>query len=337
MRLAGFPFLQQLAMIASLLPSLRTTITQAGLPDLATFMSSPIDWWLPPANGSNIQSLSRMGDLFTTQVDDDKHFRITHQPRLSAKLQQARKDIHNQVKVSKNRRISQAYLNAVKTPAIGTMDDLIAKRILGMVILDSGKITVSYGTATTKHLRHFLSPPPEPEPPPPTSSFCPEIGSKSSWRRFWRAKIPHRARTFWWRYKQDILPCGTLRARRWGQDPKCDRDGCTEPKADKQHYVFLCDSTFWAWQFILEKHTDKPLWSNNDLRSLLSFTPPKFCIHPRYNISPPQLLACCLLGVQTANNLLFHHQLSQSWNDISDNIMKEIAIVIAQNDYLSPP
>jgi hypothetical protein len=41
--------------------------------------------------------------------------------------------------------------------------------------------------------------------------------------------------------------------------------------------------------------------------------------------------------VQTANNLLFHHQLSQSWNDISDNIMKEITIVIAQNDYLSSP
>jgi hypothetical protein len=34
---------------------------------------------------------------------------------------------------------------------------------------------------------------------------------------------------------------------------------------------------------------------------------------------------------------IIHHQLSQSWNDISDNIMKEIAIVIAQNDYLSLP
>jgi hypothetical protein len=72
--------------------------------------------------------------------------------------------------------------------------------------------------------------------------------------------------------------------------------------------VFLCDSKFWAWQLILEKYTNKSLWSDQDLRTLLSFTPPKFRINPRYNISPPQLLACCLLGVQTANNLLFHQQ-----------------------------
>ncbi|KAK3813583.1 MAG: hypothetical protein J3R72DRAFT_62129 [Linnemannia gamsii] len=306
-------------MAASRLPSLRTNITQVGLPDSSTFLATPLDWWFPATNISSTPLLPRIGDLFSLETDGQEKYRVNHRPKLPAKLQHARDDLLTKLTHTKFRRMSQTYLMAVHSPPVGTSGDLLAKRILSIVLLVSSKTIVTFSTAMTKHLRQFLSPSPDPEPPP--SSFCPEIGSKSSWRKFWRAKIPHRARTFWWRYKRDILPCGTLRARRWGQEPKCDRDGCIEPKADKHHYVLLCDSKFWAWQFILEEHTDKPLWSDHDLCSLLSFTPPKFCINPRYNISPPQLLACCLLGVQTANNLLFHHQLSRSWNDISDNIM----------------
>ncbi|KAG0284329.1 hypothetical protein BGZ96_011290 [Linnemannia gamsii] len=43
------------------------------------------------------------------------------------------------------------------------------------------------------------------------------------------------------------------------------------------------------------------------------------------------------LCVQTAIDLHFHNELSQSWNDNSDNIMKEINIVITQHDYIISP
>ncbi|KAK3807984.1 MAG: hypothetical protein JOS17DRAFT_822598 [Linnemannia elongata] len=55
-------------------------------------------------------------------------------------------------------------------------------------------------------------------PNPTPSSIHPESGTKSQWRKFWKTKVPHRTRTFWWRYKRDIIPCGTLRAYRWKQD-----------------------------------------------------------------------------------------------------------------------
>lgn len=258
-RLAGFPFLQKLAVTAARLPSLRTSIIEAGLPDSSTFLASPLDWWFPSTNNTSTPLLPRIGDLFSLEIDGQKKYRVNHKHKLPIKLQCARDDLLTQLTQTKTRRISQTYLMATQSPPIGTNDDFVAKRILSLPLLTSGKTIVTFAMATTKQFRLFLSPTPDPEPPPPTSSFCPEIGSKSSWRKFWRAKIPHRARTFWWRYKQDILPCGTLRERRWGHDPRCDRDGCTEPKADKNHYVFLCDSKFWAWQLILEKYTDKSL------------------------------------------------------------------------------
>ncbi|KAK5805652.1 hypothetical protein F5H01DRAFT_354164 [Linnemannia elongata] len=162
----------------------------------------------------------------------------------------------------------------------------------------------------------------------------PESGTKSQWRKFWKSKIPHRARTFWWRYKRDIIPCGTLRAHRWQQDAHCDAQGCREREADKNHHVFGCKGKYLAWQFILQEHTDKSTWSDEDLHTLLSFKPPTFSIKPKYNITPPQLLACCLIGINTANTILFLHQLTQSSEEISDFITTEIKKAIAQNVYL---
>ncbi|KAH7042882.1 hypothetical protein BKA57DRAFT_470732, partial [Linnemannia elongata] len=231
--------------------------------------------------------------------------------------------------------MSQAYLEAIQTPHVGVVGDRLAQRIRSLILLDNGKTKVTLWTASTRQIRQYLSPPPDPEPPPIPSSMHPESGTKSQWRKFWKTKIPHRARTFWWRYKRDIIPCGTLRAHRWQQDAHCDAQGCREREADKNHHVFGCKGKHLAWQFILQEHTDKSTWSDEDLHTLLSFKPPTFSIKPKYNITPPQLLACCLIGINTANTILFLHQITQSLEEIAGCITTEIKKAIAQTNTYS--
>ncbi|OAQ22796.1 hypothetical protein K457DRAFT_84333, partial [Linnemannia elongata AG-77] len=154
------------------------------------------------------------------------------------------------------------------------------------------------------------------------------------WRRFWRAKIPHRARTMWWRFKRDWLPCGTLRHKIWKQEPHCSMAGCRERYEDKAHHTFQCTPKYIAWQTILKQHTSKTVWSDDDLHKVLSFQPPSFDIKPQFNITIPQLLACCLIGISTANTVLFLHQHTQSSSDIIHTILQEIQKTIAQNNVL---
>ncbi|OAQ32639.1 hypothetical protein K457DRAFT_70268, partial [Linnemannia elongata AG-77] len=154
------------------------------------------------------------------------------------------------------------------------------------------------------------------------------------WRRFWRAKIPHRARTMWWRFKRDWLPCGTLRHKIWKQEPHCSMAGCRERHEDKTHHIFQCTPKYIAWHTILKQHTSKTVWSDDDLHKVLSFQPPSFDIKPQFNITIPQLLACCLIGISTANTVLFLHQHTQSSSDIIHTILQEIQKTIAQNNFL---
>jgi hypothetical protein len=89
-----------------------------------------------------------------------------------------------------------------------------------------------------------------------------------------------------------------------------------------------------AWQEILKEHIDKPIWSDKDLYSLLAFKPPKFSIKHAYDIIIQQLLACCLLGVQTANTSLSLHGYSYIHKEIYDYINKQIQIAIVKNYYI---
>ncbi|KAG9072050.1 hypothetical protein KI688_006272 [Linnemannia hyalina] len=154
-------------------------------------VSSPYEFGL--LLGTSTPLLPKIGDLFSLEVDDQDKYRATHKPKLAAKLQRARDDLFTQLSHTKSRRMSSAYVTAAQSPPMSTSGDSVAKRVLSLVLFTSGKTTVTFSTATTKHLRHFVSLSVGPEPPPLTSSFCPEIGSKSCWRKFWRAKFPHRA------------------------------------------------------------------------------------------------------------------------------------------------
>ncbi|KAH7056800.1 hypothetical protein BKA57DRAFT_532399 [Linnemannia elongata] len=279
---------------ATKLPSLKTSITQAGPPDSSTFAASPVEWWFPPADNTTPPLTTRIGDLFLLTANENNKYRVSNKPELPSKLRQEQDSLVSQLVQSKTRNMSQAYLTVIQDPPAGLVGDQIQQRVQSIVLYGEGKSTVTFGSATTKQLRHFLSSPPSTAsaPPPTESTSRSEEGSVTQWRKFWRTKIPHRARTIWWRYKRDILPCGTLRAHRWNQDPKCEMRGCREQRTDKNHYIFQCSAKYLAWQSVLKEYTDKPLWSDEDLHSLLSFKPPKFSIKPEYNISAPQLLAC---------------------------------------------
>lgn len=335
--LRGYPYLQRLVKAATMLPPLKTTIIQAGLPESATFLASPIEWWFPSIQDNNDTTMVRVGEMFKMVVDEHDNYRVTHRPRPLTAAKTARDELIIQLLQTKTRRVSPTFLKAVQIPAVGTNGDTLAQRVCSLALFDTGKTIVTFGSATTRQLRRYLShpPAPDPEPPPAPSTSGPETGAKANWRTFWNAKIPHRARSIWWRYKCNILPCGTLRARRWNQDPRCDMLGCREKDADQNHYIFQCKSKYLAWQDILKTHTDKPIWSDEDLHSLLTFKPPKFSIKPAHNITIPQLLACCLLGVHTANTTLFLHDHTLSQTEISEFITKQIQTAIMQNNYIS--
>ncbi|KAG9060888.1 hypothetical protein KI688_007844 [Linnemannia hyalina] len=255
---------------------------QAGLPGSTTFLESPLEWWFPSIGNDNTTLTARIGDLFELEIDGNNKFKVAYKRRLSRKSKCIRDELITQLAGTNTRRMSQAYLDAIQTPHAGVVGDRLAQRIRSLILLDNGKTKVTLGTASTRQIRQYLSPTPEPEPPPTPSTMHPESGTKSQWRKFWKTKIPHRASTFWWRYKRDIIPCGTFRAHRWKQDAHCDAQGCRERKADKNHHVFGCKGKYLAWQFILREYTDKPTWSDEDLHTLLSFKPPIFSIKPKY-------------------------------------------------------
>ena len=86
--------------------------------------------------------------------------------------------------------------------------------------------------------------------------------------------------------------------------------------------------------FTLKDYTSKSLWSDEDLHTLISFQPSKFLIRPQYNLTPDQLLACCLVGIHTANTLRVLHGHTQLWDDVITLSTHKFCLVIAQNDLL---
>jgi len=326
--LAGFPSLQRLVTAASSLPSLKALALTDTPPDSATLASSPIEWWFDTTD-TTIKALRfRVEDLFQFSTNDNGLIRLVRRTNLTPKLRLAQVELGIQA-YQERRLMRHSMQQALSNPPKITQSDTLAQRILSSVLLPNTNNPTTLEVATTKHLRTFLR---QGKPPNPNSSTHLEAGSSKQWRRFWSAKIPHRARTMWWRYKRDWLPCGTLRHRIWKQDPHCNMAGCRERREDKSHHTFQCTPKYIAWQTILKQHTSKSLWSDDDLDKVLSFQPPTFTIKPQFNITIPQLLACCLIGISTANTVLFLHQHTQSSNDIIRTILQEISKTIAQNN-----
>ncbi|KAH7032007.1 hypothetical protein BKA57DRAFT_523244 [Linnemannia elongata] len=274
--LAGFPSLQRLVTAASSLPSFKALALTDTLPDSATLASSPIEWWFETTD-TTIKALRlRVEDLFQFSVNDNGLIRLTRRTNLTPKLRLAQVELGIQA-YQERRLMRQSMQLAPSYPPKITQEDTLAQRILSSVLLPNANIPTTLESATTKHLRTFLR---QDTPPDSNSPTHPEVGSSRQWRRFWSAKIPHRARTIWWRFKKDWLPCGTLRHRIWKQEPHCNMAGCRERREDKTHHIFQCTPKYIAWQTILKQHTSKTIWPDEDLDKILSFQPPTFTIKP---------------------------------------------------------
>jgi hypothetical protein len=52
-----------------------------------TFLAFPLKPVILSINNTNIPLLPRIGDLFSLETDDQDKYRVTHRPRLTAKLQ----------------------------------------------------------------------------------------------------------------------------------------------------------------------------------------------------------------------------------------------------------
>src|SRR5690348_17550948 len=233
-------------------------------------------WWFETTD-TTIKALRlRVEDLFQFSINDNGLLRLVRRTNLTPKLRLIQVELG--IQAYQERRLMRHNMQqALSNPPKLTQEDTLAQRILFSVLLPNTKNPITLELATTKHLRTFLR---QDTPPDPNSSTHPEAGSLKQWRRFWRAKIPHRARTMWWRFKRDWLPCGTLRHKIWKQEPHCSMAGCRERHEDKTHHIFQCTPKYIAWQTILKQHTSKTVWSDDDLHKVLSFQPPSFDIKP---------------------------------------------------------
>ncbi|KAK3839494.1 MAG: hypothetical protein JOS17DRAFT_812882 [Linnemannia elongata] len=232
--LAGFPGLQRMVTVASSLPSLKALALANTLSDSATLASSPIEWWFETTD-TTIKALRlRVEDLFQLTVHDNGLLQLVRRTHLPPKLRLAQVELGLQA-YQERRRMCHSMQQALSNPPKITQDDTLAQRILSSVLTRNDNNPITLESATTKQFRSFLR---QDTPPDPNSSTQPEIGTSKQWRRFWSAKIPHRARTIWWRFKRDWLPCGTLRHKIWKQEPNCNMAGCREHREDKFHHVF---------------------------------------------------------------------------------------------------
>ncbi|KAF9096053.1 hypothetical protein BGX23_012076 [Mortierella sp. AD031] len=78
--------------------------------------------------------------------------------------------------------MSLAYLDTIKNPPQGVVSDFVRLRVWGLILYATEKAAVPFGSATTRQLRHFLSPPLDPAIAA-TSSAKPEAGPTTQWRK----------------------------------------------------------------------------------------------------------------------------------------------------------
>src|SRR5690554_5599553 len=107
---------------------------------------------------------------------------------------------------------------------------------------------------------------------------------------------------------------------------------CNAAVSDKMHYVYMCPAKYEAWHTVLCNFTTKTTWRDDEIQDILSFQPPPFRIRDGHNITAPQLLACCALGVSDANTALYRHQTSLTGRVITRHITNAINRVIAENN-----
>lgn len=327
-----FPTIKNLLKVAQLLPPARTLFTDGPLPMADTILRLPIRWWIPKSDESVDKIEDKVGDVYRLENRDQGQAMLVTKAPNNCRLQRTRDTLHLEVFLGK-RTMSQEFQRVLQRTSTLIRGDDLQTRLQTLSIENGTDKKIPLSKASTRLLRaHFT---PQRKPPDPTSRFQPEEGSKSQWGAFWKLKIPHQARNFWWRYKQDRLPCGTVRQAIWNQPSCCEAEGCHTLIADKNHFVFHCAHKYNAWQEILSRYTTKDDWPDQDLYALLTFKPPQVSIAPGYDITIDQLTACCLVGIHTANITLYREDITMPSGAIVKIIENLIARLNDQHSLMS--
>jgi hypothetical protein len=72
-----------------------------------------------------------------------------------------------------------------------------------------------------------------------------------------------------------------------------------------QHAYVSCSSKSYAWHDFLRTFTTRRAWTEDDIFSLLSFSPIDLDLLPQSNLSKTQLVACGLLGIKACNDRFY--------------------------------
>lgn len=287
-----------------------------GLPPLATLLATPVRWWLEDTGQYIPQVLpTTMGEIL--RVNDTSR-RLEYRPDIG----------DNTIFIAFCLRfpapLSETIQDAMRNPIVQDGDDL-RQRIRSIPLPDPSNPVAPAPTlfdASTKELRRFLRPVVD-----PTKLH----GSPAEWRRFWRASIPHTARTVWWRALHGKLATAQFRFEKWkiGDSPACPL--CDAPTEDIPHMLFLCPTKREAWWTYLREYTIKQDWPDATLTQLLDLSSQSVIPRQDTNITAAQIIAGGLLGIWRTHYAFTIDGIEANTTAFGAAMRKQAQLTIAQN------
>lgn len=292
-------------------------------PPANTLLATPVEWWIRwvnhPPGPRECPMPFRMGEVFF--YDNDT--------RLLG--WQASLDNHRGILRVLARwpfRFTPNIYRARSIPVIPNGDDL-SQRILD-IPLEVGQQgpAGTLGSANAKTIRLFLQSPP---------TLDRRHGTPAQWARFWKAHIPHNARTIWWRAIQGKIPTGVLKNRIWSRanedptSPSCAI--CHHAQEDLAHFLFLCPSKKDIWTMILAQYSTKTQWSDAELSSLIDLDCNLVRSQPQFTITPIQLVASILLSIWSLHWAFIFDEVPLSTASGLPMARRHIHTLMAQNIY----
>ena len=204
--------------------------------------------------------------------------------------------------------LSDLVVRAMFTPLLSVGDDL-AHRILYTPLPDATQPRArppTLNTASSRALRRYIQPPLEADR---------LHGRPQQWKRFWKARIPHPARTIWWRAIHGKIATGQFRYETWRvvDSPECQI--CLAPVENTAHMLFLCPQKRLAWTTYLAEYTNKSQWTDAELEDLTSLSRRIPSPKQQHNITAVQLFACGLLGIWRC-----HYAFAMDGSDFSTQV-----------------
>ena len=257
------------------------------LPPAGTVLASPLNRWIiwnevHPPLVPPIKFNLRTSEVLTFN-HDNRCLQVLPDRQLPLMFRTARK--------RQQFEFVPSILSCIGLPLVPEGDDLVARLLSTPLALPNQLEPPTLEDITSRELRLFLQGLPEPDR---------RHGTPAQWRKFWKARFPHKARTIWWRVLHDKLMTSYAFYKRSSGEiqamisPECRL--CDHDIEDAQHMAFLCPTKRSAWLGLLCEFTTKANWTDEELCSVTNLDCSLLSIRPEHDIQPYQLVACGLLG-----------------------------------------